>query len=491
MFPNPRFRAVTLPLIVFILTAVLCSCSHIQVPTRHVVMFDEHSHLLDPTGNVGCAEPPGLCQGSHLSSVDYRQLSETQREPYILDVLAGLRAAPKGPGGKQRLLIFVHGGLNTQKGSVERVVELAPRITTAGYYPLFINWRSSLPYSYFDHLLSVRQGEDMPVAGLLTSPIALVYDLGRAVLRAPLVWASQLYGFTQSLPETDLPLGLQQRVKDLETARGTNPGDSIRIRNGEDKRNDGEKVLSGTSWFLLGPVRLVTAPPIDGFGTSSWDNMLRRTQLLVHPMEEYREGHPTGTRGDFAAVMKQLETQMQEMKRGADGLEVMLVGHSMGTIVLNEIIREFPGLPVDTIVYMAAACSVKDFEQSVVPYLARNTSTKFYNLSLHHMAEVGEKNELDLVMRGSLLTWIDDFFANPMTPKEKTLGQHVNFLRTEQIFPAGMRGRIHQKEFSYGKSVARTDPQKHGDFDRCPFWEKGFYGLDPAPPDPKLYCSEE
>ena len=78
-----------------------------------------------------------------------------------------------------------------------------------------------------------------------------------------------------------------------------------------------------------------------------------------------------------------------------------------------------------------------------------------------------------------------------MTPKEKTLGQHVNFLRTEQIFPAGMRGRIHQKEFSYGKSVARTDPQKHGDFDRCPFWEKGFYGLDPAPPDPKLYCSEE
>ena len=109
-------------------------------------------------------------------------------------------------------------------------------------------------------------------------------------------------------------------------------------------------------------------------------------------------------------------------------------------------------------------------------------------------------------MRGSLLSWIDDFFANPMTPRDKTYGQYANFLRTEQICPANLnepnpefeqicppqlRVRIYQKEFSYGKSVSDTDPQKHGDFDRCPFWDERFYSPEPSAKDPKLVCSED
>ena len=124
---------------------------------------------------------------------------------------------------------------------------------------------------------------------------------------------------------------------------------------------------------------------------------------------------------------------------------------------------------------MAAACSVRDFEQSVLPYLRRpDNQTKFYNLyPASHGRRRGTKL-LDFVMRGSLLSWIDEFFANPMTPTDKTLGRYVNFLRTEQIFsPDELRGRIYQKEFHYGNSVSDTDPQKHGDFDRCPFLGEG------------------
>ena len=94
---------------------------------------------------------------------------------------------------EERLLIFVHGGLNTQTGSVKRVKELTPRIWDAGYYPIFVNWRASWAFNYFDHLFFVRQGEEWKcVLGSLSSPVVLAYDVGRAVLRAPLVWGSQI-----------------------------------------------------------------------------------------------------------------------------------------------------------------------------------------------------------------------------------------------------------------------------------------------------------
>ena len=82
-------------------------------------------------------------------------------------------------------------------------------------------------------------------------------------------------------------------------------------------------------------------------------------------------------------------------------------------------------------------------------------------------------------MRGSLLTWIDDFFAKPLTPMDKTLGQYVNFLRTEQIYSPELRRRIHQKEFSVGGAFTATEPQEHGDFNRFRFWEQGFYAPQP------------
>jgi len=481
-----------LSILVFMMCLSGCAASTIEFREKHIVMFDQYSRLLDPTGNTECAEPAdpsSLCRGKHLTSTDYLPLSAAQEKRYMDELLAGVRDA-KDKGKK--LLIFVHGGLNTQTGSVERVEKLTPRILKADYYPIFINWRSSWAFSYFNHLFLVRQGEEMGTLGPASSPVVLGYDAGRAVLRAPLVWSSQIYGWTQSLPDTGLPDDLGPREAQLREEQKRNPAKAIGIMTGVDERSDSEVAYSGASWFVLGPFRMLTAPLIDGFGTSAWDNMLRQTQLLIHTMKEYKGKRPTEV-GGLARVMNQIKDQVKTLKAASKGWEIMLVGHSMGTIVLNDLLRDIPDFPADTIVYMAAACSVRDFEQSVIPYLRRlNNQTKFYNLSLHRMAEEGERNYMDFVIRGSLLTWIDEFFANPMTPTDKTLGRYVNFLRTEQIFsPDDLRGRIYQKEFRYGKSVSDTDPQKHGDFDRCPFWDKRFYGLEPAPPDPKLFCSEE
>ena len=243
-----------------------------------------------------------------------------------------------------------------------------------------------------------------------------------------------------------------------------------------------DKFLAGVSWWVLFPVRmLVAAPLIDGFGTSAWDNMLRRTQLLIHSPSEFTGCQHSEAQGDLALVLQRLAP---EITSPGKKWEILLVGHSMGTIILNELIRQFPSLEYSTIVYMAAACSSRDFQQSVIPYLQAHSATQFYNLTLHHIAEERERWDLyvpyfDPAMRGSLLTWIDDFLFNPLTPMDKTMGQFVNFLRTEQMFSHELRGQIHLREFSVGGVAAGKEPQVHGDFNDFPFWEEKLYTPQP------------
>ena len=58
---------------------------------------------------------------------------------------------------------------------------------------------------------------------------------------------------------------------------------------------------------------MLTAPLIDSFGTSAWDNMLRQTQLLIHTMNEYRGKRPTEV-GGLARVMNQIKDQVKTLK---------------------------------------------------------------------------------------------------------------------------------------------------------------------------------
>ncbi|MBI3058550.1 MAG: hypothetical protein HYY81_04475 [Deltaproteobacteria bacterium] len=47
-------------------------------------------------------------------------------------------------------------------------------------------------------------------------------------------------------------------------------------------------------------------------------------------------------------------------------IEITLVGHSMGTIVADEILRAFPKIPFERIVYLASASSVRDVDTAGV-----------------------------------------------------------------------------------------------------------------------------
>ena len=108
----------------------------------------------------------------------------------------------------------------------------------------------------------------------------------------------------------------------------------------------------------------------------------------------------------------------------------------MGAIVACEMLERFHRLAVDDVVLMAAACSIRDFKDKIIPFLEEQDlranfakaapdqeklyapfiKTRLYNLCLNDTAEHIEPNPgrpLDLSQRGSLLTWIDTLYQSP------------------------------------------------------------------------------
>src|SRR5262249_46576749 len=123
------------------------------------------------------------------------------------------------------------------------------------------------------------------------------------------------------------------------------------------------------------------------------------------------------TRGALYFFFRELSKVIPKYD-ACDALRITVIGHSMGEIVLNELMENFPDLPYQNIVYMAAAGSIRDFKAMTEPVLRRPRcpDLKFYNLSLHPKAEERDLEEFGFAPIGSLLMWIDDIFETPVTP---------------------------------------------------------------------------
>src|SRR4029077_1559560 len=180
-----------------------------------------------------------------------------------------------------------------------------------------------------------------------------------------------------------------------------------------------------------------------------------------------------------------------------------VIGHSMGAIVAAELVHRFHRMPVDNLVLMAAACSINDFKNKIIPYLeeqdlraqiiarAPTTSdicgpvvkTHVFNLCLNDEAEHIEPNpgQLDFSQRGSLLTWIDTLYQTPESENDRTLGRWVNAVLATDDIPQDVISRISIKGFGLdrhryqgspvytaapGSSKVIDEPTKHGEFSR-------------------------
>ncbi|MEM7387228.1 MAG: hypothetical protein AAF514_20005, partial [Verrucomicrobiota bacterium] len=230
------------------------------------------------------------------------------------------------------------------------------------------------------------------------------------------------------------------------------------------------------------PVKLATGSLADAVGVGAWDNMVRRSQLLargetsvfLNPEKKRSPNHE----GAALALLRQLDRMAREQN-----ISLELYGHSMGALVINEMIggfsrKERKQLGIDRIVFMGAACSIRDFNRTTGEYVSE-TRTPFYNLSLHPFAEVRESLLNDAgspFFSGSLLTWIDAMFERPPGFEGRTLGSFYNVVLAKDVLPSGPH--VHFKAFGASPDSSKKGnhlgPQKHGEFDDYQFWNEAF-----------------
>ena len=468
--------------LIFALLCCLSGCASAHAPRQNVVLINRSGMALAPDGERVRQKECEQEFEEHLSAI-------TNAMATSKDCLAR--------DGTKRILIFIHGGMNSVNNSLAKANELVPRISADKYYPLFINWNSGLWSSYWEHLTLVRQGEVQRVWGPLTSPLYLAADLGRAIVRAPVVWYYQLTSDATTAARYETPrfvrraLFLPRQSDDVTPDRARE--ERLGLWPGKDRRTDLDRFGYGTAYFLTLPLKLAVGPVIDALGKSAWDNMTRRTQTMFrNPGDFDRPSQKTelsdalnrvgrAPHGAVSRLMQRLEDLITTDT--TNHYEITLIGHSMGAIVANGIIRSHPRLPFVNIVYMGAACSVSDFESSVVPYLSQSNHAQFYNLTLHPVAEAREAqwSLLDIPPRGSLLEWIDNYLSTPRTVPERTLGKWDNDIATTALIPEAVAVRIQIKAFDVGprSELPANNPQKHGEFSEVEFWKEQFWQIKP------------
>jgi pimeloyl-ACP methyl ester carboxylesterase len=152
-------------------------------------------------------------------------------------------------------------------------------------------------------------------------------------------------------------------------------------------------------------------------------------------------------------------------------VELTLIGHSMGAIVVNKIVKRYPELPYAKIVHMASADSTRNLMETIVPYLQKH-HTQFYSLSLHPKNEDREVSTYGLTPSGSLLVWIDNMFTTPETVLDRRSGRWNNMERVIRMIPRDALNRMHFKIFGIGNP---EEPQAHGQFDDYRFWSECYW----------------
>ena len=109
--------------------------------------------------------------------------------------------------------------------------------------------------------------------------------------------------------------------------------------------------------------------------------MERRVSMMFHTEREFTERR--GSAAPRGALREFLDGLRKRLGDGT-GWKVTLAGHSMGALVMNQMLREAPEIHYDRLVYMGAACTVRDYADTVIPYMQspRNQDTRVTHLAL-------------------------------------------------------------------------------------------------------------
>jgi|CXWL01.1.fsa_nt_gi pimeloyl-ACP methyl ester carboxylesterase len=417
-----------------------------------------------------------------------------------------------------KLLLYVHGGLNFFNDTDKRVERLAKEIETDEHdwaYPVFFSWPSSFPGTYSDHLVSIREGRKAgPLWGILSSPFVLIADLVQSIGKYPLDVYYQLVSVKDNVANTtgpsawlshawkqaekeycsiqNDPSGNCKPLKTVKTSYGLQLNwSNYYSENVKDDPSLTIKALTTPLRYTLGTLGQ------SSIAAESWKNMKRRTSNILYPpalfdnREQYKDDQGNlynGLAGGefFKLLLERIKTTEKY------SYQITLVGHSMGTIVLNNALKKYKtewsnSKALRNIVYMAAACSINDVIESVFPLMKKintnelnpNQQVNFYNLMLNRVAEISETNIFGVAPTGSLLIYIDQHLETPNHPFDRTFGSEINVFSSltalkDELEPKGIGDHMQFKSFD---SAHNCIPKQHGDFSDATFWKKSFWDV--------------
>ena len=411
---------------------------------------------------------------------------------------------------------------------------LADRLDADGKFFIGICWNSNLMPTYDQHLLAVREGLHQKEKAIVTAPAMLLADVGGSVVRLPLNLIDFLYQDAYVLnpnafTRTKLAQARYNQIKEEYKAHIKTKLVGLDVSKERDERSPFQIWFRDFGrWLITEPVKASTTVFLDSLGVQPWKNMVRRTRTMFEresefipdldyknadwlakaqrppvPTEQFIDQlNYTGRKGAVWHFTSQLEANL--IKRDSKNQPALtIIGHSMGAIVACEMVERFHRLAVDNVVLMAAACSIRDFKDKIIPFFQEQElraefakiapgqtklyapliKTHLYNLCLNDTAEHIEPNpgQLDLSQRGSLLTWIDTLYQSPESENDRTFGRWVNAVLSTDDIPSNLLGRISIKSFGMDRPRQKNstvytevesatkvidEPTKHGEFTR-------------------------
>jgi pimeloyl-ACP methyl ester carboxylesterase len=370
--------------------------------------------------------------------------------------------------GKHTLLLYLHGGLVSLRASAAESQKLMPRMERDGYFPVFVNWDTGFMKSYGGHLVRKPNGYPGKGAAPLLAPFRLVLDLVEGVALIPRSWGAAGINAVQSN-------FLWHKKRDPVLLAGVEPCDGTRkllCRDGgaPTRANLGWRSVQ---WVLQSPFKWVTTPVVYAGGGAAWNDMLRRTRIIFERDTEFVRSRPTSAsepEGALSLLLQELVDRCDE----AQPLRLMIVAHSMGTIVANAVLERYlknPRVEVEKIVYLGAAANISDSLQAVVPYLQAHAGARFFNVMLHPLAEDRERSGWGFAPDGSLLAWVDGMYEHPHSFLERTFGRWSNVKPALHLVPNDVRPRMHLHVLGFGNG-----PEKHGQLNDTHwlFWRDEF-----------------
>ena len=452
--------------------------------------------------------------------------------------------SPAEPDGPIHVLLFFHGGLVSTDAAIEAAKEslgaMRSDMERERFYPIFVNWDTGIPSSWYDHLFRVRHGKENMLKAVSTAPFTLFSDFATALMRYPITGWEQ---FNETFREIFYP------PTPREVPEGW--GETVHLDDADVETSTSEKLSAVAVGFVPGLSRIVTTLFLDGIGRPSYSNMQRRARLLFLRDNDFERGiHlPTGVvsrlmetlrpikNSRTSAEQREREREIRELQarlrdirqthngHGSGGtgaatveancaqcaskeelivnirrlsdayrvsarFRVTIVAHSMGSIVANELVRRNSDFFFDDIVFLGAACTIRDFARTTLTYVRDRPYTRFFNLCLHPLDELNDKYVFATLPFGSLLQWIDVYLTDQKSALDRTLGKWENVvaaLPVTDFLTRDVRERIFVKGF--GRSD--EDPRDHDDFNkpydkkgnpRFQYWRPGFWELDVSSP---------